>query len=85
MTQTCGSVYIDVNGLKGPNNIGRDVFYLYITNGKGPLLYPRGGADEGGSGPWQNGSGNPRECYSGSRDGNACAGRVMEEGWQMNY
>lgn len=35
----CSSIFIDVNGFKGPNQVGRDAFYFHITtNG----LYPTG-------------------------------------------
>ena len=30
-TSICGWVYIDVNGFKGPNTIGRDIFSLYLN------------------------------------------------------
>ncbi|MCK7470055.1 MAG: type II secretion system GspH family protein [Desulfomicrobium escambiense] len=36
LKQTCGALYIDINGPdKGPNYWGRDMFCLWITNGKG--------------------------------------------------
>lgn len=88
MTQTCGTVFVDVNGLKKPNAWGRDTFLFFITNGKGPLLYPRGGADDNWGGNddwWSNNAGGARICYSGNQNGVFCTGRVMEQGWQMNY
>lgn len=88
MKQTCGYMTIDVNGLKKPNAWGRDTFTFFITNGKGAMLYPYGGADDKYNGNegrwWQDGSGNPIECTN-SKDGRYCTGRVVEEGWQMNY
>lgn len=85
LTQVCGEIYIDVNGLKGPNNTGRDIFYFLITNGKGPLLYPVGGADDSAHTRWRDDSGNLQTCYPNNPDGMACAARVIEEGWKMNY
>ena len=85
MTQVCAEMYVDVNGFKKPNNVGRDIFHFYITNGKGPLLYPSGGADDNNNSPWIDSSGSPRSCYSGDAYGDYCAGRVIEEGWQMKY
>jgi len=87
MNQMCGQVLIDVNGPgKGPNNFGRDIFAFYITNGKGPLLYPAGGLDDNANEPpWANDDGSLRNCYPDSVDGASCAGRVIEENWQMNY
>lgn len=85
MTQWCAGVMIDVNGLKGPNNRGRDIFYLGITNGRGPSLYPVGGKDDQYHISWNGWSGIPQACYSGNPNGTRCAGRVVDEGWQMNY
>lgn len=90
MDQTCGTIYIDVNGPNnGPNNLGRDVFRFWITNGKGAQIYPYGGVDDNGYGSnrwWRNPtSGNIRNCYPGSTIGGACGARVIEEGWAMNY
>ncbi len=86
MTKVCGGFYVDVNGLKGPNNFGRDIFSFHITNGKGPLLYPRGGLDDDYDAPWQDSDGNPLHCYHDeTTSGSYCTGRVIEEGWQMNY
>ena len=84
LSQFCSHVTIDVNGLKGPNNYGRDIFFFYITNGRGPLLYPEGGSDDGYHDIWIN-SGNPQYCYPDNTYGLSCAGRIIEEGWKMNY
>lgn len=74
---------IDVNGPKKPNTWGRDIFSFFIINEKGPALYPYGGAKYI---YWTTYSG----CnygYKGGTNlaGNMCAGRIMEQGWQMNY
>jgi len=82
----CGGVYIDVNGPKGPNDVGRDIFGFYITNGNGPALYPYGGSELGGA--WRTDAGVIQHCYegeTGTDTGLDCAGRIIEEGWQMNY
>jgi type II secretory pathway pseudopilin PulG len=82
MTQACAYLSIDVNGpTKGPNNLGRDIFWFWITNGKGPLLYPAGGSDDNSFGWWKNDG----TCKPSSTAGLLCAGRIIEEGWQMNY
>ena len=78
------SLYIDVNGLKLPNTIGRDIFQFWITNGKGPQLYPTGGPDTGIY-FWKGYS-----CDYGYNsgtviDGADCAARIMEQGWEMKY
>lgn len=85
MSKLCGDVYVDVNGPKNsPNAFGRDVYWFFITNGKGPLLYPAGGQEESDS-RWTDASGNPQACYTGYKEGLYCAARIMEEEWQMNY
>lgn len=79
LNKTCGSLIIDVNGLKGPNFSGRDVFRYSIANDKGPLLSPLGGVDSIST--WKSAG-----CgFAGETNGEYCAGRIMEEGWQMNY
>lgn len=87
-SQVCGMIYIDVNGLKGPNYYGRDIFDFFITNGKGALLYPEGGADGNTSNEWWN-TGNNNRCSSTSnvndKWGAYCTGRVIEKGWTMDY
>lgn len=80
MNQRCGYIIVDVNGLKGPNYIGRDIFGFYITNGKGALLYPYGGIYTGNA--WWSSN---NQCTDSDKYGYACAGRVMEEGWKMDY
>lgn len=87
MGQVCGHAYIDVNGpMNGPNNIGRDIFTFWITNGKGPILYPMGGRQDYTIGWWKSDTtGAPEHCYFAQTHAPWCTGRVMEEGWEMNY
>ncbi|MFA7658084.1 MAG: type II secretion system protein [Candidatus Gastranaerophilaceae bacterium] len=75
-------VRIDVNGLKKPNVQGRDIFTLTIDNTLGPVLYPYGGTKLNA---WQNNLCN--YGYNGGTDksGSSCAGRIIDQGWQMNY
>ena len=83
MSQVCGLIRFDVNGPKKPNNLGRDVFSFWITNGKGALLYPRGGKDDNYITWWN--YNNRNWCSSSSKDGSYCAGRIIEKGWVMDY
>lgn len=88
MSQVCADVYIDVTGPKGPNNMGRDTFIFYITNGKGPVLYPQGGVDDNNYGRgnyWWNNSGNNRCSNPNKKYGYYCPGRIMEKSWEMDY
>ena len=86
--------YVDVNGVKGPNKEGRDVFFFHVSDeGK---LYPKGGKDnalyENPNTPleshyyyWNSSS---ADGYTGC-DGNTkmagCAARIIENGWKMDY
>jgi len=89
LNQDCGQLIVDINGSKGPNFFGRDIFVFLITNGKGPALYPMGGSEyiyaDYYWNSWIDASGTPQNCYDGDIYGNGCAGRIMEEGWQMKY
>ncbi len=79
----CGSVQVDVNGAKGPNFWGRDIFAFHLVNGKGIHLLPFGSTqNEHAEGWW---SDEDNGCVSQTKAGTNCAGRVMGEGWQMNY
>lgn len=87
MSQVCGVVVVDVNGYKKPNTRGKDTFIFYITNGKGPLVYPSGGVDDGMSSAnnyWNQGG---RDfCKLGTNtNGIYCTGRLVDKNWQMDY
>ncbi|MBQ8459389.1 type II secretion system protein [bacterium] len=84
-----GSFIIDINGFKGPNKMGRDIFQFVLS-------------DDGTIYPWGSQAfskffcGNLTSCYWNSNNssvscikydsdrGAGCAGRVLEEG-KMNY
>lgn len=73
----CGTLNVDVNGIKPPNRAGIDVFMFYITSNKSPLIYPRGGKDFF---PWE-GLG----CQKSKPAGYFCTARIMENGWKADY
>lgn len=86
LDQICGTVDVDINGSKKPNTWGRDIFRFFIANGRGAKLYPCGGIDGDGFGNyWRDNNGNPQHCYPGEPNGMLCAGRIMEDGWEMKY
>ena len=86
-----GFIYVDTNGLKGPNIGGRDLFRMYI--------YPDGVIDD-----WQinvacrrgndcpNGE-NPREARESNferfcdraNDTDGCFGKLLNDNWEMRY
>ena len=84
-----GNRVVDVNGDKGPNIDGRDVFYFNVDP-KGSLIpYNSQQANEQlGSTYWRD---DPTLCGTpGSADmtgvkGQACAARIIENGWVMDY
>ena len=86
MSQVCGYIIFDVNGPQKPNNWGRDIFQFWITNGKGALLYPESGKDDNynNTNYWWNYN-NSNHCSSSNKIGFYCAGRIMENGWVMDY
>lgn len=89
MSQTCAEIFIDLNGAKGPNYWGRDIFSFYITNGKGAGIYQRGGRDDNTSGFdawWQNNDTcRPNTTETWAKGGDACTGRLIEKNWEMDY
>ena len=96
-----GYFYIDVNGLRGPNRIGRDIFAFFLSE-RG-YLYPNGGIDyalysaKGGdysSKYWRtnyNMCGEPgkqptfESTYTDEHSGILCAARVVENGWVIDF
>lgn len=83
----CAMIRVDTNGNKGPNQMGRDFFELYIL--PNATLFPSGGMG-GHRDPnrnWYDGSFNYhcRPEVLGDTLGRSCSGRIIEEGWEMNY
>ena len=81
--EDCGNVYVDVNGAKGPNYWGRDIFGFNLVNGKGIHLLPYGSTQNEDPQLWWDDEGNG--CVPPNFSGIYCSGRIMGEGWQMNY
>ena len=65
-------VYIDINGGKSPNIIGKDVFLFQRIPGKGILP----------SGYQQPANTVSNVCQ---RDGQYCAAKIMQDGWKITY
>lgn len=92
--KTCGFIYIDINGLKKPNNFGRDVFIFFITSNKALLLYPQAGfyvSGDGTTGSMADGGNyywnyqGRNGCSKNNKGGTDCTGRIMENNWVMDY
>lgn len=73
---------IDVNGAKGPNTVGRDVFFLYMNHNdpSGKILPYVNGVIEGSGG----GDFSQADTCDKGKSGVSCAYRVITEG-KMNY
>lgn len=77
----CGEFYVDVNGEKNPNQMGRDMFYFqFLKNGK---VYPGGSLDDQFS---LTGNGGVDDCLypSPTSSGFSCGSKVLQSG-SMNY
>lgn len=73
---------IDVNGAKGPNRVGRDVFFLYMNhNDKSGKILPYVNGVISGSG---GGDFSQANTCDKDKSGVSCAYRVITEG-KMNY
>ena len=89
-----GFLAIDVNGKKGPNIEGRDIFEFNISsNGKLVPFWSKSSvlfADGSDASAWYN---NPTACGTkGKADaeekstfGSGCAARIIDNGWVMDY
>lgn len=85
----CGSVTLDVNGSKGPNQWGRDVFWFKIDQyGR---LYPAYSKNDHimttSSHAWnQNVTINRCDPNNKNSNGDSCAGRIIDiDNWEMKY
>lgn len=92
----CGEFIVDINGKKGPNYRGRDIFVFFITSNKTPRLYPTGGKDDNTMGGgvtegafyWNYNNRNrcsPDRAGTWEVSGHFCTGRIMDKGWVMDY
>lgn len=96
MKGTCLDIAVDMNGKKGPNIQGRD-YQLNLLVAPDGNIYPYGGMVAaqyyGGEGSWadvywkgdQTECGLPNNPDLSNAKGNGCSGRIIDEGWQMNY
>lgn len=94
MCEKMGTLSVDVNGLKGPNIEGRDIFDFYISGtgrlvplwSKDDLIYHN--LDDSRS--WEHNSaacgtkGIP-DAETVAQYGSGCAARVISNGWVMDY
>jgi len=84
-----GDFLLDINGTKGPNMNGRDIFHFNL--GDNGILYPKSSQafaeyEKNDTWYWKISTNNLRTCEIKSKQsfGFGCAARVLEEG-KMNY
>ncbi len=84
-----GTIAIDVNGKKEPNQWGRDAFWFDINNDGRLIAY--GGVDfslfiyRDKINTWHQSGELYCDTTSSGVWGHGCTARIIEEGWQMNY
>lgn len=91
LKNSCAEIFVDVNGIKGPNTSGRDVFTFQLANNGN--IYPTNGQDHAAADPdsdpyWQSWDGRCGTLGSATLPAGVlgnCSARIMEEGWEMNY
>lgn len=76
-------IFFDVNGEKGPNRLGKDIFQFGLTNG--------GHVVPAGSQAYNNNVLSEtlplytETCAGSVTDGRSCSARVMSDGWAIKY
>ena len=77
------ALLIDVNGVKGPNKLGRDTFQFAVDQ-KGNVL-PVSVGNYVTEEPMINWDDDPYACLDNNSYGYGCAARIMDQGWVMDY
>lgn len=78
LENVCFMALMDVNGYRGPNRAGRDVFVLRVT--KDGSVYVAGTVLDSSTY-----SANCNTSAAVSTSHTCCAGKIQAEGWEMNY
>ena len=84
-------LYIDVNGAKKPNTVGRDIFRFYV--GTDGTVYPYGGPDasiyltNSTNKTWDSSSAGEYKCLDNNigSPGYGCTARLIENRYKMDY
>ena len=74
------SVLVDINGVKGPNIVGRDIFYM--------ALYPDGRVDEANAFDGPLDKDEREEAFNNCQtavSGWGCFGKILNDNWEMTY
>lgn len=90
---SCGNIWVDINGIKGPNKFGKDILGLYLINYDG-TLYPLYGQEYATFYNKTNYYWGNTSTYCGatginpdmsSVNGLGCTARMMENSWRIDY
>jgi prepilin-type N-terminal cleavage/methylation domain-containing protein len=94
-TYEAGEIDLDINGGKGPNTWGRDTFHLVILPNGNVVGYYDGQYAKALAEYYDQSADNYRatlknqaesQCSSTSTQvGSTCSGRIINDGWKMNY
>lgn len=71
---------VDINGAKGPNIVGRDIFYM--------ALYPDGRVDEANAFDGPLDKDEREEAFNNCQtavSGWGCFGKILNDNWEMTY
>ncbi|MBQ8459695.1 type II secretion system protein [bacterium] len=88
-----GEFYLDINGSKGPNTLGKDIFYFMLSEAGNLYPYASKGTCSficgGNYCYWKNvkdlcGTPNTKDAVK-IASGIGCTARIMENNWVMNY
>lgn len=96
-TSVTTQIAFDVNGIKKPNVAGRDMFLMYIYKNRkiDDLKTISAEDDNESSGDWRGVNKPPtseereemfnKQCFSNSAGFHGCFGKILNDGWEMNY
>ena len=85
-----GAFMVDVNGLKGPNIVGRDLFRMYyfmdgVIDEEAANPYCRKEGLCGGSDLKTLRENSFKSSCASSTDGRGCFGKILNDNWEMTY
>ena len=84
----CLDVHFDVNGSKGPNKWGLDIFTLEVfpyTNDVMPRGFRNNTSYNSGTGTWPERTKSEIDSKCTTGDGSYCGAKILLEGYKMNY
>lgn len=68
-------IFVDINGVKGENKLGKDVFIFILDTTKNKI-YPYG---------YNNNTATITRNCSTAGNGTHCSAKIINDGWEINY